>query len=350
MYPALAVVDALAGQDSVTWIGGRGGMEQALVERAGIAFRTIPAAGVHGVGLGRLPGNIVSLVRGYAQARGLVRELRPDAVLFTGGYVGVPVALASRDVRRVAFVPDIQPGLALRWIGRRADAICVSTERSLRYYSEGQRVRVTGYPSRFAGRVPTRDEGRRGLGLAPDGPVLLVMGGSRGARSINQALWTALPQLLDTCQVVHLTGSLDWPRVDEVKRGLAGSPHAYWPFDYLHDRMAFALAAADLVVSRAGASVLGDFPHFGLPAILVPYPHAWEYQSENARFLEEQGAAVLVRDEELGARLVEVVARLLRDRDRSAEMAEASRSLARPQAAAAIAGELRRVAGERSGT
>lgn len=341
MYPALAVVDALAEGDSVVWIGGEGGMESALIDRAGIPFRPIPAAGVHGVGAVRLPGNLVRLIQGYWRSRRLLAEIQPEAVLFTGGYVGIPVSLAARDICRVAFVPDIEPALAMRWITRSTDSICVSTKQSLVNYPAGKRVRVSGYPSRFAGKVPTRDEGRRGLGLALDEPVLLVMGGSRGAHSINIALWSGLSDLMRVAQIVHLTGEEDWPLAEERSAENGASQGRYQAFPYLHERMGMALAAADLVVSRAGASVLGDFPHFALPSVLVPYPHAWRYQMTNAEHMSAAGASVTLPDGQLSQSLVPMVVDLLADPARLKTMAQACRSLAAPNAAHVVVQELR---------
>jgi UDP-N-acetylglucosamine--N-acetylmuramyl-(pentapeptide) pyrophosphoryl-undecaprenol N-acetylglucosamine transferase len=109
--------------------------------------------------------------------------------------------------------------------------------------------------------------------------TVLVFGGSRGARSINEAVWDILPNLLEIAQVVHITGELDWPRVPAVIEKLdATYANRYHPHAYLHEGMGQALGAADLVVSRAGAATIGEYPLFGLPAVLVPYPHAWRYQ------------------------------------------------------------------------
>lgn len=321
-------------------------MEAGLVNRAGIPFEPIPAAGVHGVGPRALPGNLLQLGRGYLAARQLLRRSPPEAAFFTGGYVGVPVALAARRLPKAAFVPDIEPGAALRWITRGAESVFVVSEQSRQHYAAGRPVRVSGYPSRFAGHGLARDEGRRGLGLSPDRPVLLVMGGSRGAHSINQALWSHLADVLQRAQVVHLTGSLDWSRATEARRALpAPLRPEYHAFDYLHEDMGLALAAADLAVSRAGASALGDYPHFSLPSVLVPYPYAWRYQQVNAKYLESHGAAVVVADDELDAKLVTTVDRLLGDAEGRSRMARAARGLAAPGAAGVIADELLRLGG-----
>jgi UDP-N-acetylglucosamine--N-acetylmuramyl-(pentapeptide) pyrophosphoryl-undecaprenol N-acetylglucosamine transferase len=174
-----------------------------------------------------------------------------------------------------------------------------------------------------------------------------VFGGSRGARSINQALAAALPQVLPHCQVIHISGTLDWPATQERAAQLPATlRERYHPFAYLHDEMAQALAAADLVVARAGASTLGEFPLLGLPSILVPYPYAGQHQDLNADYLAERGAAWKLADSELSARLAPLVIELLSDAARLDRMSQAAGSLARPDAAANIARELERLAGQ----
>ena len=171
--------------------------------------------------------------------------------------------------------------------------------------------------------------------------MLLVFGGSRGARSINEALWNVLAEVLEFAQVVHITGALDWPGTAARQGKLpADLAHRYHPYSYLHEEMAFALASADLVVSRAGAATMGEFPLFGLPAVLVPYPHAWRYQKTNAAYLEKEGAAVVLEDAALSEKLLPTLRELLTNEPRLQAMGAASRSMARPDAAEIIANEI----------
>ena len=320
-------------------------MEASLVQREGIAFTAVPAAGIHGVGLRQLPGNAVRLARGIPAARRAISRFQPDVLLFTGGYVGVPVALAAGRRPRVAYVPDIEPGLALKVVCRNADAVCVTADAARGFYPARQHVVVTGYPTRPGLKAADKAEARTRLGLEQDLQVLLVFGGSRGARSINEALWSCLDDVLPMTQVVHVTGELDWPRVTAVRERLEGTlGRRYHPHAYLHEAMGLAFAAADLAIARAGASTLGELPLFGLPAALVPYPYAWRYQKLNAEHLVCEGAAVLVRDEELGTQLLPTIQGLLRDRDRLQTMGEAARRLSRPNAAQSIAAEIERAA------
>ncbi len=172
----------------------------------------------------------------------------------------------------------------------------------------------------------------------PDRRTLFVFGGSRGARSINRALLAALPTLLDEFQVIHISGTLDWGEVESAASVLSAEQRRYYrPHPYLHEQMGVAFRAADLVVARAGASMLGEAPAFGLPSVLVPYPHAWRYQKVNADYLADRGAAVRLDDASLPETLLPVVQELLRDGPRLEAMGRAARALDRPQAAKAIA-------------
>jgi len=333
-----------AGQDNtILWVGGLGGMEKDLVERMGAPYEEIPAAGLHGVGWRTLPGNLLQLWRGYWKSRRILRKHRPDVLFFTGGYLAVPMALAGRKIPSVIFVPDIEPGLAIKLLAKFADRIAVIVEDSRAFFSGAAEVSVTGYPVRAELKAWDIDAAREKFGLDAEIPTLLVFGGSRGARSINSALIAALPELLVEMNIIHVTGRLDWPEVeaawDELVMGnwLPGE-HAerYNAFPYLNEGMGAAMIAADLVVSRAGAATLGEFPHFGLPAILVPYPHAWRYQHVNAEYLENRGAAIVLDDADLEKKILTTVRDLAHNKSRRKKMQVAMRSLAQPAAAQSI--------------
>ncbi len=310
-------------------------MEATLVQRANIPFKSIPAAGVHGVGLRHLPGNIKKLARGVSASRRILQEFKPDVLLFTGGYVAVPMALAGRKVPTLLYVPDIEPALALKTLARFADCIAVTAADSSAYFKRGQKLVCTGYPTRSGLNKWTRSEAYRVLGLEEGSPVLLVFGGSKGARSLNNAVLTHLPELLELAQVIHISGELDWTTVNEKAQALSNPRYHAYP--YLHEEMGAALAAADLVLSRAGASILGEYPLFGLPSILVPYPYAWRYQKVNADHLVRNGAAVMLEDARLAGDLLPTVQSLFQEPKRLDSMRTAVKALARPQAASEIA-------------
>ncbi|MFN8385134.1 MAG: UDP-N-acetylglucosamine--N-acetylmuramyl-(pentapeptide) pyrophosphoryl-undecaprenol N-acetylglucosamine transferase [Anaerolineales bacterium] len=349
VYPALAVHSALttkiADVDTL-WVGGRGGIEESLVKRQGIAFESIPAAGLHGVGIANLPRNLSLLAQGVVAARRLLKEFKPDVLFFTGGYVAAPVALAGRSIPTLLFVPDIEPGLALKSLRRFADQVAVVTGQSQKYFR--RKVRETGYPIRPDLALWDRETATRHLGISGELPVLLVFGGSKGARSINLAVINNLRDLLAKFEIVHLSGETDWTYVKHMREQLPMELAVrYHALPYLHE-MGAALAAADLVVSRAGASVLGEFPLFGLPAVLVPYPHAWRYQKVNAEFLAYRGAAVILEDQRLNEQLMLTLNVLLDNRNKLKSMRAAMFELSHPRAAEKIANVLIELAGVKS--
>lgn len=328
------------------WVGGEGGMEADLVARAGLPFEAIPAAGMHGVGLRAMPGNLFQMARGFIAARKILRRFRPEVIFFTGGYVAAPIALAGSKIPAVLFVPDIEPGLALKTLARFADRIALTTEDSRSFFPKHRGVVVTGYPTRQELLSWNREQAQKVLNLQADLPTLLVFGGSKGARSINRALFPALPELLAEMQIIHITGELNWSEVEQARRGLAPEKdQRYHPYPYLHAEMGAAFGAANLALSRAGASSLGELPLFGLPAILVPYPYAWRYQKVNAEYLARRGAAVMVADAELPEKIVPLVRDLMHDEGRRAEMRKAMLSLNKPEAALSIGRLLAELAG-----
>ncbi len=327
------------------WIGGEGGVERALVERAGIPFTAIPAGGLHGVGLVRMARNTFKLVAGTLKAWQLIGRHKPRAMLTTGGFVSAPVAVACwlRRVPILLYLPDIEPGLAVKFVAKFAAKIGVTTEDSARYFP-ARKVIVTGYPTRSALAQTDRAEAGRRFELVEDRTTLLVFGGSKGARSINRAVEAVVEQLLAKYQVIHISGSTD---VAEVLAKHATLPEAlkrhYHVFEYVHD-MGLAFAVADVVVSRAGASILGEYPLFGLPSILIPYPYAWRYQKVNADYLVTRGAAIRLDDETLSETLLPTIERLLSDEAQLRALSAAARSLARPDSAGQLAQTLHEMA------
>ncbi|HOZ38350.1 MAG TPA: undecaprenyldiphospho-muramoylpentapeptide beta-N-acetylglucosaminyltransferase [Anaerolineaceae bacterium] len=333
MYPALTVTERVSDDTDILWVGSEGGMEAELVARANLPYRGIRAAGVHGVSLRQLPGNLVKLWQGYKQSKQILKEYKPDVIMFTGGYLAIPMALAGLTIRTLLFVPDIEPGLALKTLARFSDKIAVSVEDSRRFFTKKEKVEVTGYPLRQDLMKWTKADALAYFGFSSEKPVILFTGGSSGARSINKAVITILKDLLKHYQVIHLTGHLDW---ETVRAATSNLPQTYQAFPYLHE-MGAAYAAADLVVSRAGASVLGEYPFFGLPAILVPYPYAWRYQKVNADYLVEREAAILLEDQYLQTQLFAQVEMLVQDKARLQHMQRSMKALSQPQAAERIA-------------
>jgi undecaprenyldiphospho-muramoylpentapeptide beta-N-acetylglucosaminyltransferase len=340
IYPAIAVLEAMDQKNmEVLWVGSQNGLDANLIHNASsVSFKEIPSAGLHGVGLRSLPANLLKLAKGFVASKRILKDFRPDVIFFTGGYITVPMAFAAARIPKVVFVPDTEPGLALKVITRKADKIALSVPASKQYFKDQSKLVVCGYPTRSDFISVKREDAVRVFHISEHRPVLLVFGGSRGAHSINHALLGILPDLTEIAQVIHITGDLDWPMVSSYYEGLSADVRKnYYPYPYLHENMANALRAADLVVSRSGASIMGEYPMLGLPAILVPYPYAWRYQKQNADYLVEQGGAILLADEDLSVELAGTIQDLLKNPQRLAEMSEKMKQLARPQAAAEIA-------------
>jgi UDP-N-acetylglucosamine--N-acetylmuramyl-(pentapeptide) pyrophosphoryl-undecaprenol N-acetylglucosamine transferase len=243
------------------------------------------------------------------------------------------------------YVPDIEPGMAIKAIARFSDRISLTVEESSRFFPDHPRKVVTGYPLRPGLNSWTVSEAREFFALKEEMPVLLVLGGSKGARSINQAVSAALPALLAELQVIHITGKLDWQMIEQSRASLTTDQlNRYRPYSYLHEEIGAAFRLADLVITRAGASTLGELPAFGLPAILVPYPYAWRYQRVNASYLVRRGAAIQIEDAQLAAQIAPRVHDLISDKEQLQKMSSAMHSLAKPDAAINIARLLRELA------
>ncbi len=377
--PALAVADALRAEGAeVAFIGGARAEAQ-LVPAAGYELRTISVEGMSRTNPLRAVRALVRAALALPRARAILKELRPGAVLGGGGYVAGPVGLAALSLRipLVLTEADSHLGLANRLLARGARRVCLAFPISGReeQRSGGGRYRVTGRP--IPAPDADRSAARARFGIATGETCVLVFGGSLGARSINLAAAGAFgggssvdggvgarlaPTGADAgpgrsapgedlaasmrdgvlC-VLHIAGRRDYPEL-----ALGELPEGYDLREYLDlAEFAQALAAADLAVARSGGSVF-ELAAYGLPAILVPYPHAsGDHQSANARWMAEAGAAIVIPDSECsGARLAREVAALLADRPRLAAMARASRGLARPEAAREVAGELLAAAGD----
>jgi UDP-N-acetylglucosamine--N-acetylmuramyl-(pentapeptide) pyrophosphoryl-undecaprenol N-acetylglucosamine transferase len=333
--PALATADALRAEGaSVSFIGTGRGSGAGLVAAAGLEEDVVPMRGLER----RLtPKNLVALgLAGLAVPRAMaaLRRRRADVVIGGGGYVAGPVALAAWLLRIPLLLTeaDSHLGMANRLATPFARRVALAFPIAGR---TGHKYVVTGRPVGADVRGATRAAGRAALGIADDALCVLVAGGSQGARTINRAVAEAFGDG-PPFELIHLAGA---GQVDDVRALLAdrSSGPRYHLLGYL-DNFHDAVAAADLVISRAGGSVF-ELAAIGRPAILVPYPYATaDHQTKNAQWLVDAGAAVLVPDAECTARrLAALVTELLADPGRRDAMAQAARTVARPDAAQVIA-------------
>jgi UDP-N-acetylglucosamine--N-acetylmuramyl-(pentapeptide) pyrophosphoryl-undecaprenol N-acetylglucosamine transferase len=342
--PALAVADALRDSGAeVHFVGGERA-EAELVPAAGYPFHTLRVAGLdrrNPLKAARAAGLAAAAV---VRARRLLRHIGADAVIGGGGYVAGPVGLAAVALRipLVLTEADSHLGVSNRLLARFARRVFLAFPLEGR---EGGPYEVVGRPVPAGTGSADRAAARRRFGLSEDAPCLLVFGGSIGARSLNEAALEAFgPEA--PCEVLHASGRRDYPALRAQLEEL-GSPAHYRLFEYVTP-FADALAAADLAVARSGGSVF-ELAAAGIPAILVPYPHAAaDHQAGNAQYMAGAGAAVVVPDAEVGAdRLRSEVVELLEAPERLRTMAEAARAVARPDAAERIARATLEVAANR---
>jgi UDP-N-acetylglucosamine--N-acetylmuramyl-(pentapeptide) pyrophosphoryl-undecaprenol N-acetylglucosamine transferase len=327
--------------DDILWVGSRSGLGQELVEHAGLRFLELAGGGLRGKKVTETAYHSAQIATSVRKARAILAEFMPEVVFATGGYACVAVTLAARVQRIpvVIYLPDIVPGLAIRFLSRFAEKVAVTSEESYKHFHQ-DKVVVTGYPVRAEIYALDKVDSRIALGLDPEEKTVLVFGGSRGARSINQALVAGVRELLTKCQVLHVSGRLDAEWVSGAARSLPEALQSrYHHYDFLH-QMPQALVAADLAVARSGAATLGEFPAAGLPAVLVPYPFSGQHQEPNAEYMARNGAAEVLADAHLAQKLVPTILRLIENDQILATMRESAQAMDRPDAAQAIAEEL----------
>lgn len=346
--PLLAVAEALRELEpdvQLLFFGGRRGLEADLVPQAGIPFHELPMPSL------RDPDSRLSLVTRALQMvpsviSALVRiaSFRPRVCCTSGGLVTLPVVIAARVLRVPVYLwtGDVVPGRVNRLLSRFCQRIGATFEASTPYLPRG-RTHVPGNPIRRSLLRWTAEAGGIALGLDASLPVVLVTGGSQGSERINEALSVALPQILRRAAVVHHTGPAHIARAEARKKTLPEDLRdRYHPHGFLRDEMGAALAAADLVVGRAGSSSISEPLAFGKPLVLIPFGAAASgHQSANARAIEETGAAVVIREGVLdGDRLAAQVRGLLDDAPRLERMAVAAKRAGKPDASVSMAREI----------
>ena len=329
------------------YVGREGGIEQSIAAKENIPFAAIDVRGFRTLAPWSLVKSMALMLGALSRCRKIFNNFKPQVVLATGGYVSAPVILTAAQTQTpvLIYLPDLEPGWAIRTLSRWARRVAVSFEEVKKFFPPGKAV-VTGYPVRAGFYSATKSESCAHFKLEQSQHVVTVFGGSQGAHSINEAVRENLVELLTIAQVLHISGRQDEAMLQGHRASLSEKENArYHLYGYLDQEMPMALAAADVVIARAGAATLGEFPAVGVPSILVPYPFAGRHQERNAAFLVSRGAAVKLEDEHLRGELISTVSGLLRDSSRLARMASAARALAQRDAAKNIADLIIQVAG-----
>ena len=344
IYPALTVAARLAAEGhEVTFVGTPDGLEARLVPEAGVSFHAVKSSGFDRGNPLTLLTSAVKVLASVGAALRVLRRVAPDVVVGFGGYVSLPIGVAA-TLKRVPLVLHEQnsvPGLANRILARWARAVAVTYPESADRLTRAGSVVVTGNPVRDAVLEASRERGREALGVGDDAVVVLVFGGSRGARHINEAMRSLAPQLLrePRVQVIHVAGHAEYGDVvralDDVLGADAGR---YTVLDYV-ERMGDAIAASDVVVARAGATSIAEITAIGRASVLVPYPYATDdHQTGNARAVADAGGAIIVPDGELDTpRFAEAVLSLVSDAAARGRMAEAAARLGHRDATQRVA-------------
>ncbi len=327
----------------VLLVGRRGGLEETLVPSSGLRLETLDVRGVDLGSPARLPGAAVRIGRGTVQAMGILRRFRPDVVVGAAGYVSVPVVTAAllRRIPVVLLEQNAHPGRTTRLFARRACAVAASFAETARALP-GARVVHTGNP------VRPEVKAHAGAALHERCQHVLVMGGSQGARRINDAVAGSIRDLLQRhpeLRVTHQCGARDAEWAVPVRAGLPEEMRERYTVSAFFDDIGDRIGDADLVVMRAGGSSLAETTVLGRPMILVPYPYAGAHQVDNAMPYVEAGAALLIPDEECGSeRLRTEIERVVDDVALWRRMADASRAAGRPDADDAVVALIREAA------
>ncbi len=357
IYPALAIAEGIKRRHpeaDLLYVGTRWGLETEIVPRTGYPFYAIPAAGLK---RGLNPANLTAVMqagRGLGVSWSLVRRIRPHVVVGTGGYVCGPVVLAAalQGIKTLIHEQNALPGLTNRILSRYASRTAVTFVEAAGYFPARARIILTGLPVRPEILAVGREQARERLGIADGTFVLLSFGGSRGAKSLNQAMVPVVQALRDHPRVklFHATGTAGYGEFGPLLKGTetATPPAANTVVaPYFHD-IATLLGAADLVVCRSGASTIAELTVLGLPSVLVPYPYATgNHQEFNARALAGRGAAVMILDRELtGEGLLAAVTALWNDPRKLAAMRQASKAMGKPRALDSILDTVEKLAGK----
>jgi len=351
VFPAIAVAEALQQlrpDAKVVFAGTKGRIEAKLLPEYGYQLETIWISGIRrSIRLENLllPLKIVvSLLQSFL----LLKKLKPAAVLGTGGYVCGPVLYAASvlGVPTLIHESNSYPGVTTKMLAGRVDKVFLAFEEAKQWLGKARDVEVTGTPTRTTMETASKQEAFRLFGLNPNKPVLLISGGSQGAKAVNDAVAALLDVVLAAgVQLIWQTGE---GHFQEIKQ-LAGDRTVGWVGPFIKS-MDLAYAAADLVVCRAGAATIAELTRAGKPAVLIPYPlAAGDHQTRNAQSLVKGGAAVLLPEHEISG-LKDILMELLKDDSRRQQMRMAAKRLGKPAAARRIAEEMVRMATSREET
>lgn len=327
----------------VLYVGAEGGLEKEIIPPLNITLKTTKVEGLpRRFGFEQL--RALSLFsKAFFQSLSILRQFRPEVVVGTGGYASAPLLAAAFVLRVPTLIQEqnVTPGLVNRYFGKLAKVVAISYPKTKSYFSKKKKVVLVGNPLRAEVLQARRAEGLKLLGLEGKRKTLLVCGGSRGARTINQAMIEAY-ELFRPCdlQIIHITGKLEFDKVSQEVASLKKESDkvSYQCHPYIGE-IGLVYAVSELILARAGATTIAEICAWGLPAILVPYPYSTgAHQRENAQMLEREGVALVIENDKLdGKILYEEVTRLLDNPRALHVMGKKAKNLSRPSAAEELA-------------
>jgi UDP-N-acetylglucosamine--N-acetylmuramyl-(pentapeptide) pyrophosphoryl-undecaprenol N-acetylglucosamine transferase len=350
IYPALAIARAVREkypEVEIGYIGTDNGLEAKIVPKEeGIHFFTVEIQGFKRSLSWENVNTVRKFIRAVSKAKEYISEFRPEVVVGTGGYVSGPAVFAAHQLNIPTMIHEQNAllGLTTKFLARFADVVAVSLEETAKHLTSAKRVVYTGNPRATEVIRANGEKGRESLKIEANTPVVLIFGGSRGAKAINQAVIDMLPNLssLPDVRFVYVTGEVHYQDIT-AKINRNDYPNLdVRPFVY---NMPDVLATTDLVVARAGASTLAELTALGIPSVLIPSPYVTNnHQEANARVLEEQGAAHLLLEQDCnGENLWSAISELISKPEERKEMGEKAKSLGRPEAATQIVEELEKL-------
>lgn len=355
IYPAIAIArqcEAEIPDSAFLYIGGQRGLENKLVPQENIPFEAIDITGFRRkISMDNFK-TIVRFLRGVQTSKKLLSEFKPDIVIGTGGYVCGPVVYAAHKLGIPTLIHEQNaiPGLTNTFLSRYTSSVAVSFEGSESAFPKAKRVLYTGNPRATTVISANKDRGFASLGIPMDSSVVVIVGGSRGAKAINEAMIQMAPMLEEQKHLhfVYVTGDIYFEYTREQIRSKLGSmPNHLHVLPYVNN-MPEVLAATSLIVNRAGASFLAEINALGIPSILIPSPNVTNnHQEANARQLEKAGAAKVILEKELsGQVLFDKIKGIMGDLTTQKKMSAASKQLGKPDSANLIIQEMRLLTGK----
>jgi UDP-N-acetylglucosamine--N-acetylmuramyl-(pentapeptide) pyrophosphoryl-undecaprenol N-acetylglucosamine transferase len=323
----------------IMFVGTRKGLETKLVPREGFDLKVITVRGFRRKLSADTFVAVKELFQGILEARRIIKDYKPDVVIGTGGYVCGPVVFNASRMKIPTLIHEQNafPGITNRILSRFTDAVAISFKESKQFFKAAKTLVLTGNPVRSEMLQTERNDARKKLGIPLEQSVVVVVGGSRGAEKINESVVDMSLKYLgnDDCRIIFATGEVQHKKIMDKLGDKKPSSVEVTPYIY---NMAEVLAAADLVICRAGAITTSELTVMGIPSILIPSPYVTaNHQEHNARALEEQGASVVILEKDLnGNILYNQMRSLLKDKEQLAKMSRSAKKIGIPNASEKI--------------